>query len=147
MSDRKAPSIGDRVQYGVLRAFAWLLGLMSWRTATNVAGRIGTLFYSPLGIRRNVAEKQIAAAFPEFSSRDVQRVARESYRHLGRVAAETALLSRLDTAGVLEHVEGIDGCHPYGRTKSEGRGTIDRAPRVGEGGTLSDRLTGRRDGR
>ena len=43
-------------------------------------------------------EKQIAAAFPEYSSREVKRVARESYRHLGRVAAETALLSRLDPA-------------------------------------------------
>ena len=58
-----------------------------WRRGRRDSrGASGRSFYSPLGIRRRVAEKQIAAAFPESSSREVQRMARESYRHLGRVA-------------------------------------------------------------
>jgi KDO2-lipid IV(A) lauroyltransferase len=124
VSTRRGPTFRDRAQYAVLRAFAAVLGLLSWRAATNLAGSIGTLFYSPLGIRRRVAEKQIAAAFPEFSSREVKRVARESYRHLGRVAAETALLSRLDTRGVLEHVEGTDGFELIAKRVDEGHGAI-----------------------
>jgi KDO2-lipid IV(A) lauroyltransferase len=71
-----------------------------------------------------VAEKQIAAAFPEFSSRKVKRVARESYRHLGRVAAETALLSRLDTRGVLEHFAGTEGLELVQKQVAEGHGAI-----------------------
>jgi KDO2-lipid IV(A) lauroyltransferase len=124
VSTRRGPTLRDRAQYAVLRAFAAMLGLLSWRAATNLAGSIGTLFYSPLGIRRRVAEKQIAAAFPEFSSREVKRVARESYRHLGRVAAETALLSRLDTRGVLEHVQSADGFELIAKRVAEGRGAI-----------------------
>ena len=124
MSARRGPSLLDRAQYAVLRAFAAVLGLLSWRAATNLAGNLGTLFYAPLGIRRRVAEKQIAAAFPEFSSRDVKRVARESYRHLGRVAAETALLSRLDTKGVLEHFAGADGLDLVQQQIAEGRGAL-----------------------
>jgi KDO2-lipid IV(A) lauroyltransferase len=124
VSTSRGPTLRDRAQYAVLRAFAAMLGLLSWRTATNLAGSIGTLFYSPFGIRRRVAEKQIAAAFPEFSSREVKRVARESYRHLGRVAAETALLSRLDPKGVLEHVEGTDGFELIAKRVAEGSGAI-----------------------
>ena len=124
MSARRGPTLRDRAQYAVLRALAAVLGLLSWRAATNLAGSLGTLFYSPLGIRRRVAEKQIAAAFPEFSSREVKRVARESYRHLGRVAAETALLSRLDAKGVLEHVQGTDGFELIAKRVGEGTGAI-----------------------
>jgi KDO2-lipid IV(A) lauroyltransferase len=124
VSTRHGPTLRDRAQYVVLRTFAAILGLLSWRAATNLAGSIGTLFYSPFGIRRRVAEKQIAAAFPEFSSREVKRVARESYRHLGRVAAETALLSRLDSNGVREHVAGMDGFELITKQVAEGRGAI-----------------------
>ncbi|HSU95026.1 MAG TPA: lysophospholipid acyltransferase family protein [Gemmatimonadaceae bacterium] len=124
MSTSRGPTLRDRAQYALLRAFAAVLGLLSWRAATNLAGHIGTLFYAPLGIRRRVAEKQIAAAFPELSSREVKRVARESYRHLGRVAAETALLSRLDTKGVLEHFAGADGLELIQTQVAEKHGAI-----------------------
>lgn len=110
--------------YAVLRALAAVLGLFSWRTATDLAGKIGTLFYAPFGIRRRVTEKQIAAAFPEFSSREVKHVARESYRHLGHVAAETALLSRLDSTRVLEHFASTDGVELIQTHVAEGRGAI-----------------------
>ncbi|MEO6208498.1 MAG: lysophospholipid acyltransferase family protein [Gemmatimonadaceae bacterium] len=124
VSDRKAPSIGDRALYVVLRALTALLGHLPWRMAVDFAGWIGTLFYWPLGVRRTVAEKQIAAAFPEFSSREVQHVAKESFRHLGRVAAESALFSRLDGAGILEHMAGTDGLELFARQRAAGRGAI-----------------------
>ena len=131
MSERRGPTVAHRAQYALLRAFAWLLGLMSWRAATNLAGSIGTLFYWPLGIRRRVAEKQVAAAFPELSSHEVERLARESYRHLGRVAAETMLFSRLDGPGILSHMSGIDGLEHFVRQRAEGRGAIVLTGHVG----------------
>src|SRR5450432_4217910 len=131
VSARRGPTVAHRAQYAALRAFAWLLGLLSWRAATNLAGSIGTLFYSPLGIRRRVAEKQIAAAFPERSSREVSRVARESYRHLGLVAAETALFSRLDGPGILSHMEGIEGLELFVKQRAQGRGAIVLTGHVG----------------
>jgi Kdo2-lipid IVA lauroyltransferase/acyltransferase len=124
VSTSRGPTLAHRAQYVLLRAFAALLGLLSWRASTELAGSVGTLFYAPLRIRRRVAERQIAAAFPEFSSREVQRVARESYRHLGRVAAETALLSRLDTSSILARVEGFDGLELIASRMAEGRGAI-----------------------
>ena len=131
MSARRGATLAHRAQYAALRGLAWLLGLFGWRTATNLAGSIGTLFYSPFGIRRRVAERQIAAAFPEFSSREVQRVARESYRHLGRVAAEVALFSRLDGTRILEHMSAIDGLELFEKQRAEGRGAIVLTGHVG----------------
>ena len=130
MSEPRASTVSHRAQYALLRVFAWLLGQLSWLAATRLAGSLGTLFYS-LGIRRRVAEKQIAAAFPEYSTREVQRVARESYRHLGRVAAETALFSRLDGAGILTHMAGIDGLELFERQRDAGRGAIVLTGHVG----------------
>jgi Kdo2-lipid IVA lauroyltransferase/acyltransferase len=131
VSERRGPTVAHRVQYAILRALTWLLGLLPWRAATNLAGSIGTLFYSPLGIRRRVAEKQIAAAFPEFSSAEVSRVARESYRHLARVAAETLLLSRLNSAGILSHISKIDGLEHFEQQRAKGRGAIVLTGHIG----------------
>ncbi len=124
MSPRRGPTLGDRALYTFLRAIEAVLGLFPWRTSTNLMGAIATVCYSPLGIRRRVAEKQIAAAFPEFSSREVKRVARESYRHLGRVAAESALLSRLDPARVLDHLEDTNSVEMLAKRVAEERGAI-----------------------
>ena len=61
----------------------------------------------------------------------MQRVARESYRHLGRVAAETALFSRLDGKGILSHMQGISGLELFERQRAEGRGAIVLTGHVG----------------
>ena len=78
--------------------FSGALSLLDVRTASRAAGAFTELGYSPLGIRRGVTERQIAAAFPEWNAERVEEVARESYRNLGRVAIEATLLSR-GTAG------------------------------------------------
>lgn len=124
MSGGRAATIAHRAQYALLRAFAAGLGLLSWNSATRLAGSFATLIHSPLGIRRRVAEGQIAAAFPELSGGEVQRLARESYRHLGRVAAEVALLSRADITATLDHVSGIDGFDLIDSRLHDGRGAI-----------------------
>jgi Kdo2-lipid IVA lauroyltransferase/acyltransferase len=61
----------------------------------------------------------------------VKHVARESYRHLGRVAAETALLSRLDGPGILAHMDGISGLELFIQQRAEGRGAIVLTGHVG----------------
>jgi Kdo2-lipid IVA lauroyltransferase/acyltransferase len=120
----RAPTAAHRAQYALLRAFAAVLGSLSWSAATRVAGGAATLFYAPLRIRRRVAERQIAAAFPELAAPDVRRVARESYRHLGRVAAEMALLSRADAGTTLAHVAAIEGFDLIDSRRHGGRGAL-----------------------
>jgi KDO2-lipid IV(A) lauroyltransferase len=95
------PTLVHRIEYGALRLFSGALSLLPVRAASRTAGAFTELGYSPFGIRRGVTERQIAAAFPEWSAKRVEEVARESYRNLGRVAIEATLLSRGTATDVL----------------------------------------------
>ncbi|MFQ5529775.1 MAG: hypothetical protein ACE5FP_05435, partial [Gemmatimonadota bacterium] len=52
------------------------------------------------GLRRAVAERQIATAFPDRRAAWVSSTARACYRHYGREAAEIARLYRFGTEGL-----------------------------------------------
>jgi len=47
-----------RLEYGALRAALGAFGTLGFRRASNVGARIGTLGYAPIGIRRDVVERE-----------------------------------------------------------------------------------------
>jgi len=101
--DRKdrAPTLAHRAEYYAMRATIGALRALSWEAASRVGARLGALGYRPLGIRKRVVERQIAAAFPDLDHQAVLELARQSYEHLGRTFIETALLDSLGKQGVL----------------------------------------------
>lgn len=101
-------TLAHKAEYATLRAVVGALGMLDWSRAGDLGARIGALGYRPLGIRRNVVEKQIAAAFPRLDDASVQRVARAAYEHLGRTSIEAAMLPRLRRSAVLDLFEGAD---------------------------------------
>jgi KDO2-lipid IV(A) lauroyltransferase len=107
-----------------MRAVLGALDLLSWRRAAALGERIGALGYKPLGVRRDVVERQIAAAFPGLDETEVLRIARESYSHLGRTTIETALLGTLPRNAVLDLFEGADNWACVERAMSAGKGLI-----------------------
>ena len=82
MRERK-PTLAHRAEYYTMRATIGALRGLSWDAACKVGERLGALGYRPLGIRKRVVEKQIAAAFPDLGHEAVRNLARESYEHLG----------------------------------------------------------------
>ena len=120
MTDR-APTLAHRVEYAALRAFVAALAPLGARRAAALAATIGRLGYWPLGVRRGVVERQIAAAFPGLDRDGVRAVARESYENLGRVAIEATILSRRGAEAVRElFVESpewaiVEGAHAKGK--------------------------------
>ncbi len=117
-------TLSHRAEYFALRALIRAVGTMSWEGACGVGARLGAMGYRPFGIRRHVAERQIAAAFPEKSPDDVQRLARSSFEHLGRSTIETALLPSLGERGVLELVEQVDGWEHMQSAVTAGAGVV-----------------------
>ncbi len=105
---------------------AVFLGLQNlpWDTACAIGERLGALGHWPLGIRRDVVERQIAAAFPELDPQGVKSIAHGSYRHLGRNAVEAAILPSLGPQGVLDLVERVDGWQHAEAAMSSGIGGI-----------------------
>ena len=118
------PTLSHRAEYYALRALIRTLGTMSWETACGIGARLGGAGYRPLGIRKRVAERQIAAAFPEKSEEEVRKIARASFEHLGRSTIETALLPSLGERGVLAMVSKVDGWEHMESAMAGGRGTV-----------------------
>ena len=117
-------SLAHKAEYTALRALVGALSALDWETAGNVGARIGALGYRPLGIRRGVVERQIAAAFPGLDPDDVRRMARAAYEHLGRASIEAAILPSLGPNAVLDKFEGADDYHLVEEAMSKGRGLI-----------------------
>ena len=117
-------SFAHRAEYAAVRAVVGALGKLDWRRAGDVGARIGALGYRPLGIRRRVVERQIAAAFPGLEETDVRRIARAAYEHFGRSSIEAAILPGLGPSAVLDLFEGEDGYEAVAQARALGRGLI-----------------------
>lgn len=124
-------SLQHRAEYGALRGLVRVLGAVSWEMAGRIGARVGGLGFRPLGVRRRVVERQIAAAFPELSRREVLEMARRSYEHLGRSSIETALLPGLGQAGVLRVVSEVENWDIVERAQAAGKGMIIVAGHLG----------------
>jgi KDO2-lipid IV(A) lauroyltransferase len=99
--------------------------------------------YWPLRIRREVVEKQIAAAFPEKSEDEVLKIARASYRHLGRNAVEAGLISRKGKDEILAMVERVDGWEHVEAAMAGGKSAIGVAAHHGNWEMLGGYLAAR----
>ncbi|GJG88022.1 hypothetical protein tb265_32030 [Gemmatimonadetes bacterium T265] len=113
-----------RAEFVALRTALAGLGALPWARATAVGAALGRAGYRPLGIRRDVVESQLAAAFPEWPAGRVREVAAASYASLGRTTIEAALLPALGTGGVLALFAEVDGWDVLEAARAEGRGVI-----------------------
>ena len=120
----RAPTLAHRLEYAALRSAIGGLGALPWRQATAVGAWLGRIGYAPAGVRRGVVERQIAAAFPEFTPARVREVARASYESLGRTTIEAALMPRLGRQGVLDLFERVEGWELLEEARARGRGAI-----------------------
>jgi KDO2-lipid IV(A) lauroyltransferase len=120
----KKPTLAHRAEYYAMRATIGSLGALSWEAACRTGAKIGALGYRPLGIRKRVVERQIAAAFPELRREAVVSLARQSYEHLGRTFIETALLDSLGKDGLQQLVETVDGWEEIEDVMSKGKGAV-----------------------
>jgi len=120
----RKPTLAHRAEYYTMRATIGALRALSWDAACKVGERLGALGYRPLGIRKRVVERQIAAAFPDLDREAVVNLARESYEHLGRTFIETALLESLGKDGLQKLVESVEGWEEIEEVMSKGKGAV-----------------------
>lgn len=117
-------TLAHRAEYGALRLAVGALERVGFQRAARFGARLGALGYRPLGIRRAVVERQLAAAMPDLSSRDVQRIARGAYAHLGRTSVETAVLPAYRPRDIIGLFEEVNGWSIVEERISRGKGLI-----------------------
>ena len=101
----------------LVRALAGGVCALPWKPSLAVGERLGDLARG-LGLRRRVAEDNLARAFPERTAAERATILRAHYRELGRVVAEYPRLGELARAPLgrvvaevrgLEHLEAVRG--------------------------------------
>ena len=117
-------TVSHYAQYYGIRGSAAALRRLSFERAGAIGARIGMLGYKPLGIRRAVVERQVAAAFPGLAEPEVARIARASYASLGRTTIETALLPTYSREQVLDLVEQVTRWDLVEHALAQGRGLM-----------------------
>lgn len=122
--DAPRPTLAHRAEFYAMRGTIEALRRVSWERAVAFGAKLGELGYRPLGIRKRVVERQIAAAFPELSSKQVTELSRASYRHLGRTSIETALLGSIGRKGLIQLVETIEGWEMLEAALARGKGVV-----------------------
>jgi len=120
----RTATIAHHAEYAALRGVIAALTSLDFARAGAIGARIGALGYRPLGIRRTVVERQIAAAFPEWSAERVRETARASYAHLGRTTVEAAVLPAHGRERVLSLFEGVDGWELVEEARAAGTGIL-----------------------
>jgi Kdo2-lipid IVA lauroyltransferase/acyltransferase len=120
----KRATLAHRAEYYAMRATLAGLSALSWDSACTIGEQLGAIGYRPLGIRKRVVERQIAAAFPNLDSPAVAQLARDSYKHLGRTFVESALLDNLGRDGIQTLVDRVEGWEEVEDVMSKGRGAV-----------------------
>ncbi|MBL6933757.1 MAG: lauroyl acyltransferase, partial [Rhodospirillales bacterium] len=86
--------------------FFALIKLLPISWASSLGGWIGREIGPGLGISRR-ARRNLAIAFPEKSSEEIERLVLEMWDNLGRTVMEYPLLGRIKVKGANPHVEVI----------------------------------------
>lgn len=130
-ADARPPTVAHRAQYALLRVVVAVLSSVPLEWARRVGAGLGLLGYWPLGIRRGVVQRQLAAAFPGLDPSQVRALSRRTFAHLGRLGIEMALVSRRGPEAVLAMFDGEGDFALVRQRLAEGRGLIAFTGHVG----------------
>jgi len=114
---------GHLIEALLLRAAAAGFRATGWQRSLGVGARIGDAARA-FGLRRRVAEDNLARVAPGWDAPERERILREHYRELGRVAAEYARMPELVQAAPGEVVSAIVGLEHLEAATARGRGVI-----------------------
>lgn len=87
-----------RLAIVALNAVGWCFWKLGYWRAVAIGRALGAFVGGVLRVRRRVVDDNLAHAFPEKSKAERDAIARDTYRQLGRVVVEIAIMPRLTDA-------------------------------------------------
>jgi KDO2-lipid IV(A) lauroyltransferase len=113
-------SLKFRLEYAVLRLFAFLFGCLSVERASTLSGKLWSLV-APLLFRHQRAIRHLSEAFPNKSAKEIETIARDMWECLGRTFAESLRLNELFAQRRLDSSAIVPVIAPY---VAQGKGMV-----------------------
>lgn len=130
-----------RLRYHLVRAVLAAFGSLPLSAAQRLGSWLGGLAYRVASRERRRALDGLSRAFPEKDAQEREALARESFRHLGRMAFELACVRQLD-ADLAHHVEWPEADRArFARAWERGRGVLFVTGHLGSWELLARRIT------
>lgn len=117
----KDAPVRHRLEHGAYLAARGLLRLLPHQVARRLGRRLGDLTWLAAGGRREVTRNNLALAFPELPASERERLARESFRHLGANLCDTLSAMRFDLVALCRRLA-LEGWDHLAEAKGRGRG-------------------------
>lgn len=96
------------IEYLALKTVVIILGILPWKVALKIGEGCGIFLTWILAKRFKRSVYDIKRAFPEKSEKEAKEIAKESWRNIGRILAETAQISLMSKEKMLEKIEFIN---------------------------------------
>ena len=109
--------------YTFFRALSFVIGRLPLSWALGLGAFLGWLWYRLVPIRRGVARRNLALAFPDWPSQKRAQVLRASFINLGQTAMEFLRIPRLSHTQADELITHV-GWEHYEAALAHGRGVI-----------------------
>jgi KDO2-lipid IV(A) lauroyltransferase len=98
-----------------------LLRLLPHGAARGLGRRLGDLAWLAAGSRRGVTRANLALVFPELPEAEREKLARESFRHLGAALCDTLSAMRFDLVALCRRLA-YEGWEHLAEARARGRG-------------------------
>ena len=112
-----------RIEYVAVRTLRGIVALMPHSVVRLCGATLGLLFYALDGKHRRVALTNLAQSFPRRTAREQRAIAREMFRHFGRLLFEMLKFSTLSPEAMLRLVE-VEGEDRARLAYAQGRGVL-----------------------
>jgi Kdo2-lipid IVA lauroyltransferase/acyltransferase len=123
----KKANLTITIEYAAARAFVVGFGLLPRRAAVFLAERFCVLVYYGFGRLRRIAMQNLEIAFPDLAIAERRKIARGSFRNLGRVLGELSQFEKMTADSLRDLIDfELDEAtrEIYAGTKEDGRGVL-----------------------
>jgi KDO2-lipid IV(A) lauroyltransferase len=104
--------IEHRIEYAATNFLVWVCSTVPLGISRRFGAGLGWLAWRVLKIRRRVVLENLTSSFPETAGGDIDAIAIESYRNMGRALVEFAAFRNLPREKLMAMVdiEGLENC-------------------------------------
>lgn len=117
-------SVRYTLVYWMIRFMIWISGVVPRRTWLKICGGLGAVAWHFAAETRRLTVRHLALAFPQKTPSEITRLARNTFRMLGKNAGDILRSSRVKDLAGLEKFLVTHGLEHYEKAHAKGKGVI-----------------------